>query len=285
MMPLACGAFVVGCTSGHDGSADEGDASVPDAAMLFVIQSNEPVPPPPVVEEIDAGPSVPVASLPRAPSVCPAEMAHVDGYCIDKWEAYVVELDPRGHEHPHSPYATVDGLAVRAKSAPNVIPQGYISQIQAENACKNAGKRLCVREEFEKACRGPERRTYPYGASYQHGACNEGHGSMVPKYYGDSPHRWTYANFNDPRLNREGNLAKTGTFRKCVSPYGVYDLVGNLHEWGADPPDERGRGRFRGGWYGDAEVNGHGCSYVTKAHENWYHDYSTGFRCCADAKE
>ena len=42
-------------------------------------------------------------------------------------------------------------------------------------------------------------------------------------------------------------------------------------------------GRFRGGWYGDAENNGPGCTYVTSAHEPTYHDYSTGFRCCADA--
>ncbi|HEX7604025.1 MAG TPA: hypothetical protein VF316_20550, partial [Polyangiaceae bacterium] len=60
------------------------------------------------------------------------------------------------------------------------------------------------------------------------------------------------------------------------------DCVGNLHEWGADPPDVNGHGRFRGGFYGDAEFNGHGCLYVTSAHEVAYHDYSTGFRCCAD---
>ena len=37
--------------------------------------------------------------------------------------------------------------------------------------------------------------------------------------------------------------------------------------------------------YGDAEQNGPGCHYVTSAHEITYHDYSTGFRCCADAAE
>jgi hypothetical protein len=55
-----------------------------------------------------------------------------------------------------------------------------------------------------------------------------------------------------------------------------------MHEWGADSPDAKGHGRFRGGFYGDAETNGHGCNYVTGAHEPTYHDYSTGFRCCAD---
>lgn len=33
----------------------------------------------------------------------------------------------------------------------------------------------------------------------------------------------------------------------------------------------------------DTHSNGHGCNYVTTAHEPEYWDYSTGFRCCADA--
>jgi hypothetical protein len=32
----------------------------------------------------------------------------------------------------------------------------------------------------------------------------------------------------------------------------------------------------------DTWLNGHGCDYLTTAHEARYWDYSTGFRCCAD---
>ena len=103
------------------------------------------------------------------------------------------------------------------------------------------------------------------------------------RFFGPNPRRWTFANLNDPRLNQaEGGLAKSGQYAKCVSKLGVHDCVGNLHDWGSDPPDALGLGRFRGGFYGDAEVNGHGCKYVTRAHGPTYHDYSTGFRCCAD---
>ena len=50
-------------------------------------------------------------------------------------------------------------------------------------------------------------------------------------------------------------------------------------------PDEASfLGQIQGGYYLDVEKNGEGCGYRTDAHENWYHDYSTGFRCCADAK-
>jgi hypothetical protein len=38
-----------------------------------------------------------------------------------------------------------------------------------------------------------------------------------------------------------------------------------------------------GGFYSTTDQHGAGCAYTTIAHEPSYHDYSTGFRCCADA--
>jgi formylglycine-generating enzyme required for sulfatase activity len=214
-------------------------------------------------------------------------MALVGAFCIDRWEAYVVEIAPNGAEVPHSPYDVItDGATMRAKSAADVVPQGYISQLQAGAACANAGKRLCTKDEFLLACEGPDPSNwYPYGGeTHIPGYCNEGKGSSMPMFFGMDATQWTYAEFNDPRLNEwDGGLADSADYPHCVSPYGVYDLVGNLHEWGADPPDVNGHGRFRGGFYGDAELNGPGCLYVTSAHEVAYHDYSTGFRCCKDA--
>jgi len=218
-------------------------------------------------------------------SACPPGMAHVKGYCIDRYEAYVVEVDDAGRETPHSPYTPVDGLNVRAKVAEGVVPQGYISQVQAQSACENAGKRLCSAAEFSLACRGPNHSaSYPYGGTrHQRGKCNEGKGSAVTAVFGQgAPFDRTL--MNDARLNRwPGGLAKTGAYSASVSPYGVFDLVGNLHEWGAEVA-ANGHGYFRGGFYGDAEINGPGCNYVTTAHAAVYHDYSTGFRCCRDAE-
>jgi formylglycine-generating enzyme required for sulfatase activity len=83
----------------------------------------------------------------------------------------------------------------------------------------------------------------------------------------------------------------------------VYDLVGNLHEWVADPvdyslprkiplrPDIRakipknlGKGIFMGGFYSTTRQHGSGCRFLTPGHGPRYHDYSTGFRCCADLR-
>jgi formylglycine-generating enzyme len=38
-----------------------------------------------------------------------------------------------------------------------------------------------------------------------------------------------------------------------------------------------------GGFYSTHGELGPGCTFTTIAHEPRYHDYSTGFRCCADA--
>jgi formylglycine-generating enzyme required for sulfatase activity len=91
---------------------------------------------------------------------------------------------------------------------------------------------------------------------------------------------WDPLKMNDPRLNQlEGGLARTGSHPSCTNEYGVYDMVGNLHEWTSDP-----EGTFQGGYYLDTALNGEGCSYRTTAHDFDYHDYSTGFRCCASPR-
>ena len=43
-------------------------------------------------------------------------------------------------------------------------------------------------------------------------------------------------------------------------------------------------GTFRGGYYRNKREAGPSCTYATDTHAPTYHDYSTGFRCCAEAK-
>jgi formylglycine-generating enzyme required for sulfatase activity len=89
---------------------------------------------------------------------------------------------------------------------------------------------------------------------------------------------WGKEQLNDPRnLQLANTIGKTGDYPECVNDYGVYDMVGNLHEWTADP-----NGTFQGGYWLDTSQHGDGCAYRTIAHGYTYHDYSTGFRCCAD---
>ena len=73
------------------------------------------------------------------------------------------------------------------------------------------------------------------------------------------------------------NAIVLGARAGCASADGIMDLMGNLHEWTADPA-----GTFRGGFFVDTRINGDGCLYATTAHDVNHWDYSTGFRCCAD---
>src|SRR5262249_50018330 len=106
---------------------------------------------------------------------CPAGMAYVtnDGapaiaYCIDKWEASIVEVQDKG-EVAHAPYEPVSNMKGLAKAVAKagVIPQGYISKNEAESACKAARKRLCTADEWQFACRGKKPTTFPYGDDHK----------------------------------------------------------------------------------------------------------------------
>lgn len=207
-----------------------------------------------------------------------APIATAPGRCIDRWEAYLVELSPDGRERSVSPYFSPEERPVVAKSAPNAVPQGYIDRKRAERACERASKRLCTGEEWLAACRGPELRAYPYGREERLGTCND-HRDVHPVF--DQAHETQDSDgqaLQNACVNqKKDTVARTGAKPGCATPEQVYDLVGNLHEWTSDPS-----GAFRGGFYADTEANGRGCSYVTTAHDPTYWDYSTGFRCCAD---
>ena len=218
-------------------------------------------------------------------SWCPDEMALVEkngvSVCVDKWEGAIVEVMADGKEQLWSPYTpVVGGRKLKAVSRPDMVPQGYISRNEAEKACAASSKRLCKSEEWVAACEGPNGTTYPYGEVEKQNACNTHGSNPIKRIFGSSKKNWSQGPMNNPYLNKlPGTLAKTGSYAKCTNDYGVYDMVGNLHEWTADAS-----GTFRGGYYLDTSVNGKGCGYATTAHAPGYHDYSTGFRCCRDAQ-
>ena len=214
-------------------------------------------------------------------------MVSVGGsYCIDMYEASLVETTADGVETTWPYYRTVPpGVVVRAVSSGGVFPQGYISGVQARAACERSGKRLCKPAEWKNACMGPKKTSFPYGNARIVGRCND-NGRSPMRFFnrgldGKPEHRWMWGhggNMTDPRLNQlEGTLTHTGERAGCTNEYGVFDMVGNLHEW-VDDPD----GTFQGGYYLDTHLNGDGCSYRTTAHPFSHADYSTGFRCCAD---
>lgn len=210
---------------------------------------------------------------------CPRGMSLVAGaFCMDRYEAFLVELGPDGREWAWSPYQNPGERPVRARSAPGAVPQGYVSQVQARRACQATGKRLCRDDEWLAACRGAAHHVYPYGDQRRPGACNDARRRHPAIELYGTREPWIWARLGNACINQlDEGLARTGTHPDCASDDGIYDLMGNLHEWTADP-----QGTFRGGYYVDTKGNGEGCLYRTGAHGVGYWDYSTGFRCCAD---
>ena len=241
---------------------------------------------------------------PAEPTRCPSEMAFTAGVCMDRYEARLLQ---RGDDGSLTPFPYFSRPKARsgvfvAESRAGVRPQGYISQVEAASACQNAGKRLCSLGEWYRACRGEHDTLYPYGPSYVRGRCNVGKPHLLSLLHGSDARAWSYESFNDPELDkRSGFMAETGAYGECVTSAGVFDLVGNLHEWVADRVDasiakklplkagmrarlgnNTGKGVFMGGFFSTMNEHGNGCEFVTMAHEPSYHDYSTGFRCCKD---
>ncbi|HEY4117212.1 MAG TPA: SUMF1/EgtB/PvdO family nonheme iron enzyme [Byssovorax sp.] len=239
-----------------------------------------------------------------SPCVDPA-MARIGRFCVDKWEARLeAELADGGWSPLPANERPPDDVDYRAASEPGVLPQAYISRVEASRACKSAGKRLCSMTEFRRACQGKAGGHYPYGTKAKRGACNIGKPHLLALKFGADAHHWTYEHFNDPSLDVEdGFLAKTGEYQGCESAAGTFDMSGNLHEWVSDTVDEAfvarleadkverktqpsrtGDGVFVGGFFSTTDQHGPGCLFTTIAHEPSYHDYSIGFRCCADAR-
>jgi hypothetical protein len=244
-------------------------------------------------------------------------MVLVDGkLCVDRFEATIVDMasgEPLSPDYPvtpnlmqiaHSDWATgrsrVGNIVARAMPLPFLPawqraekldlvavprrlarPNGYVTGVVAETACTNAGKRLCKLAEFVLACRGDRDTPFPYGDTYEAGACNVNRDAHPAALLHDN----ASVGHLDPRLNRvraaDGPLFReTGATPTCRSTWGndaIYDMVGNLDEW-----VDEGAGAFAGGFY--ARSTRAGCDAVITAHPKNYLDYSTGVRCCKDAE-
>ena len=255
------------CSDGTDATADAGSDGATDATTT------------PGDGGAESGP-------------CPDGMTLVDtdgGVCVDLYEGALVQRGIDGGDSPWPFYESLDAVdasAIRAVPARAIHPQGYISEVQAAAACARSGKRLCTLAEWTAACRGQPQHdyVYPYGDTYDPSACNEGRESPIVRLFGPTP-TYSYQELNDPQCDQlDAGLARGGDYPKCVSSYGAFDMHGNLHEWIDDSPDPNDptKGSFMGGYFVDATLNGPGCEYRTTAHAKTYHDYSTGFRCCAD---
>jgi hypothetical protein len=155
------------------------------------------------------------------------------------------------------------------------LPALLLSWVDAKKTCEGLGKRLCTENEFNFACEGEEMLPYTYGYERDAAKCSI---DKLVKY-----ERCMKSPACKAELERLDQRLPAGSLPECVSPFGVYDMNGNINEWvelpGKKYPDRSG---LKGGWWGP--VRGR-CRPTVGFHKEEDYGYEEGFRCCADVQD
>jgi len=141
----------------------------------------------------------------------PVHTVYLDSYYIDKYEVTNVLYEDCVSANiclPPLSTSSVTRKTYYGDSDFDNYPVMYVSWNMAKTYCEWRGDRLLTEAEWEKAARSTDGRTYPWGENLDCSFAN---------YFGCTR-----------------DTTPIGSYKKGISVYGVYDLVGNVAEWVAD---------------------------------------------------
>lgn len=216
-------------------------------------------------------------------ATCPPEMVSVEGmYCPKVRQVCARWIDPPG---PYREFRCAEYVQpatcvvareqkhfcidreehVRPGESLPVVQQSWTS---AGEICSASGKRLCLESEWQFACEGEEMHPYPYGSGFERDA--------------------SLCNIDRTDLGRPQNglrdlRAPSSAYPRCVSPFGVHHMSGNVEEWAtldAAPADARDHSSMKGSWWLPGKNT---CRAATVGHGEIYRGPQVGVRCCRDA--
>jgi formylglycine-generating enzyme required for sulfatase activity len=211
-----------------------------------------------------------MGSLGGDPDEQPVRKVYVGAFFMDKYQVVVLQyarfLEATHHDSPPE-------WTLMNKQTNRNRPVANVDWMEADIYCKWAGKRLPTEAEWEKAARGTDGRVYPWG--------------------NEPPTRF-HANSGKEVWSNHTALMPVGTLEEGKSPYGIYDMAGNVWEWVSDwydqdyyktspsqnPPGPR-RGDYkvvRGGSWGSNGITDLRSS-DRETHLPSFRGLGTGFRC------
>ena len=134
----------------------------------------------------------------------PEYIESVEKFYIDAYEVTNAEYEKFTYDTKREvPYHWSNGKVPKNKKNHPVI---YVNWYDAEGYCKWEGKRLPTEQEWENAARGESGNIYPWGNT------------------------WTIDKSNHPYKGSTGT-EPVGSYPNGTSPYGLYDMSGNVWEW------------------------------------------------------
>jgi formylglycine-generating enzyme required for sulfatase activity len=183
----------------------------------------------------------------------PQRLVYLDAFYIDKYEVTNDQFRKAG-------MTATTGGEFNDPYKPVVV----LTWFQARDYCAKVGKRLPTEAEWEKAARGTDGRPYPWGSN-------------------------PWVAYAEESL-KTGWSEDVGKYPSALSPYGAYDMLGNVSEWVADwyqkdyyrqAPERNPKGPSSG----KNRVLRSGSRRITfrDSHGPSFSAFQIGFRCAKDA--
>ena len=210
----------------------------------------------------------------------PRHIVHIDDFYIDKYEVtngrYLEFVKATNHRVPQNPKNPTRNLWEGTAISESLVdrPVVNVDWADADAYCTWAGRRLPREAEWEKAAKGNNDWRFPWG-------------NVEPTN--------KHLNFNQKWIG-EKTLMPVGSYDAGKSPYGVYEMAGNVWEWVNDyydaryyekSPEKNPRGPESGtkrvirgaGWQNETPT----IRIFTRVDSDpTIRNESTGFRCAAD---
>lgn len=164
-----------------------------------------------------------------------------------------------------------DGKSFTVQNRFQNHPMVMVTWFGAKAYCDFYGWRLPTETEWEKAARGTDKRAYPWGDTIARNQANY--------YCSRDPY--------EALFGKQGGTTPVGFYNgktydgyatvKSVSPYGLYDMAGNVWQWTGDDYPYMHYRYMRGGSNGNYEYDLRVWSRNNAGPE--YYSVNVGFRC------